>query len=149
MLYWANKGMRCNSSNALYFSFHDQIVKTDWYGRELRWVQVDVHGGDICYWNGKVYTGVWLKPTNKGEQWRGAIGVYDAETLKPLKLHKLDWHWGTDGAVRFAFCYTPNWMHSRQQPVLHLQGVVKFAELKDGKFTYISHYGVFDKEFKR
>ena len=48
----------CVSSNALFFSFHDQIVKTDWYGREQRWVQVDVHGGDICYWNGKVYTGV-------------------------------------------------------------------------------------------
>ena len=39
----------CVSSNALYFSFHDQIVKTDWYGREQRWVQVDVHGADgIC-----------------------------------------------------------------------------------------------------
>ena len=48
----------CVSSNAIYLSFHDQIVKTDWYGREQRWVQVDVHGGDICYWNGKVYTGV-------------------------------------------------------------------------------------------
>jgi len=43
----------CVSSNALYFSFHDQIVKTDWYGREQRWVQLDVHGGDICIWNGK------------------------------------------------------------------------------------------------
>ena len=249
----------CVSSNAIYFSFHDQIVKTDWYGRELRWVQADVHGGDICYWNGKVYTGVWLKPKSKGEQWCGAIGVYDAETLKPLKLHKLeDWHYGTDGitcldgviymcmgayapdktghknwygkfdaetlkpigepfivdhgedsscgsqnmttdgtyiyssyytkdetantpnlivydkdfkvvakhvygwnhgmdvvpggkdgAVRFAFCYTPNWMQSRQQPVLPVQGVVKFAELKGGKITDITRYGVFDKQIER
>ena len=248
----------CVSSNALYFSFHDQIVKTDWYGREQRWVQVDVHGGDICFWNGKLYTGVWLKPKEKGGQWCGAIGVYDAETLTPLKLHKLDWHWGTDGitcldgviymnmgryapdklghknwygkfkaetlepigepflvdhgedsscgaqnmttdgtyiyssyytldetantpnlivydtnfnvvakyvygwnhgmdvvpggrdgAVRFAFCYTPNWMHARQTPSLPMQGVVKFAELKDGRFMDISRYGVFDKQIQR
>ena len=38
----------CVSSNAIYFSCHDQIVKTDWYGREQRWVQVGVHGGDFC-----------------------------------------------------------------------------------------------------
>ena len=46
--------------------------------------------------------------------------------------------------MRFAFCYTPNWMMSRQQPVLPVQGVVKFAELKDGKFTDITRYGVFN-----
>ena len=248
----------CVSSNALYFSFHDQIVKTDWYGRELRWVPVDVHGGDICYWNGKVYTGVWLKPKAKGEQWCGRICVYDAETLKPIKSRTLDWHWGTDGitcldgviymnmgryapdklghknwygkfnaetlesigepflvdhgedsscgsqnmatdgkyiyssyytldetantpnlivydkdfkvvakhvygwnhgmdvvpggkdgAVRFVFCYTPNWMHAGQQPGLPIQGVVKFAELKGGKFADITKYGVFDKPLER
>ena len=54
----------CVSSNALYFSFHDQIVKTDWYGRFLK-------------------------------------------------------------------------------------RVVTFAELKDGKFTDISRYGVFDKQIER
>ena len=241
----------CVSSNAIYFSYHDQIVKTDWYGRKQAWAQVDVHGGDICYWNGKLYTGVWLKPKVKGEQWCGAIGVYDAETLKPLKLHKLeDWHWGTDGitcldgviymcmgayapdskfdaetlkpigepfvvdhgedstcgsqnmttdgtyiyssyytldetahtpnlivydkdfkvvakhvygwnhgldvvpggkdgAVRFAFCYTPNWMHSRQKPTLPMQGVVKFAELRDGRFMDITQYGAFNKQIER
>ena len=246
----------CVSSNAIYFSYHDQIVKTDWYGREQRWIQTEIHGGDICYWNGKLYTGVWLTP--KTEQWSAAIGVYDAETLKPLKLHRLDWHWGTDGitcmdgvvylnmgryapdklghknwygkfdaetlkpigepfvvdhgedsscgaqnmtndgkyiyssyytldetantpnlivydkdfkvvakhvygwnhgmdvvpggrdgAVRFAFCYTPNWMHSRQKPTLPMQGVVKFAELKNGTFSDITRYGVFDKQIER
>ena len=241
----------CVSSNAIYFSYHDQIVKTDWYGRELRWIQVGVHGGDICYWNGKVYTGVWLKP-EKGtnDPWCGAIGVYDAETLRPIRLRKFDWHCGTDGitcldgviylcmgpheqrryrghknwygkfdaetleplcepfivdhgeeancgaqnmatdgkyiyssyyvlseqahtpnlivfdtdfnviakyeygwnqgmdvlpggrdgAVRFAFCYTPNWMKSQEQPPLRVQGVVKFAELKDGRFSDLTKY---------
>ena len=56
---------------------------------------------------------------------------------------------GKNGAVRFAFCYTPNWMQSRQQPVLPVQGVVKFAELKGGKITDITRYGVFDKQIER
>ena len=56
---------------------------------------------------------------------------------------------GKDGAVRFVFCYTPNWLHARQQPGLPVQGVVKFAELKGGKFLDISRYGVFDKQIER
>ena len=79
----------CVSSNAIYFSFHDQIVKTDWYGRLLNRVPVDPHGGDICLWNGKLYTGVWLQPKVKGEKWCGAISMYDAETLALLKTQKV------------------------------------------------------------
>ena len=56
---------------------------------------------------------------------------------------------GRDGAVRFAFCYTPNWMHFRQKPTLPMQGVVKFAELKNGTFSDITRYGVFDKQIER
>ena len=80
----------CVSSNAIYFSFHDQIVKTDWYGRLLNRAPVDPHCGDICIWNGKLYTGVWLRPDNqKGEKERGAIYVYDAETLELLQARKV------------------------------------------------------------
>lgn len=250
----------CVSSNALYFSYHDQIVKTDWFGRFLARQEVSVHGGDICFWNGRLYTGVWLKPKKgTGEQWCGCICVYDAETLKPLKERKLsDWHHGSDGitcldgviymnmgryapdrlghrnwygkfdaetlesigepflvdhgedstcgaqnmatdgtyiyssyytidenagtpnlivydkdfkvvakhaygwnqgmdvvpggkdgAVRFAFCYTPNWMLPAQKPTLPVQGVVKFAELRDGKFRDLTRYGSFDKNIER
>ena len=47
----------CVSSNALYFAFHNQIVKTDWYGRLLKRADNLVkHTGDICYWNGRLYT---------------------------------------------------------------------------------------------
>ena len=80
----------CVSSNAIYFSFHDQIVKTDWFGRLLNRTPVDPHSGDICIWNGKLYTGVWLKPKTKGEKWCGAIGVYDAETLEHIKTQKVE-----------------------------------------------------------
>ena len=44
---------------------------------------------------------------------------------------------------------TPNWMMARKTPVLSVQAVLKFAELKSGKFTDISRYGVFDKEIER
>ena len=38
----------CVSSNAIYFSFHDQIVKTDWYGRFIKRAENLVkHQGDI------------------------------------------------------------------------------------------------------
>ena len=70
----------CVSSNALYFSFHDQIVKTDWYGRFQKRVEVDVHGGDICYWNGKLYTAVCIP---KDVPKRGRIDVWD-ENLKKV-----------------------------------------------------------------
>ena len=80
----------CVSSNAIYFSFHDQIVKTDWYGRLLGRTPTDSHGGDICIWNGRLYTGVWLAPDKeKGERACGAIYVYDAETLRLLKTRKV------------------------------------------------------------
>ena len=87
----------CVSSNAIYFSFHDQIVKTDWQGRLLRWTPVDVHGGDICIWNGKLYTGVARKPQAKGENWMPCIYVYDAETLKKIGEKRLPNEGGCDG----------------------------------------------------
>ena len=87
----------CVSSNAIYFSFHDQIVKTDWQGRLLRWTEVDRHGGDICIWNGKLYTGVARKPKAKGGKWMPCIYVYDAETLKKINELRLPNEGGCDG----------------------------------------------------
>ena len=81
--------------------------------------------------------------------------VYDKD-FKVVAKHVYGWNHGMDvvpggkdGAVRFAFCYTPNWMQSRQQPVLPVQGVEKFAELKGGRITDITRYGVFDKQIER
>ena len=256
----------CVSSNAIYFSFHDQIVKTDWYGRLLNRVPVDPHGGDICLWNGKLYTGVWLNPKVKGEKWCGAIYMYDAETLALLKTQKVKskdagvdgitcldgiiylamgatgkydsekkcgrtcWYgkfnaetlepigepfgedhgddsvcgsqnmttdgkyiysshythdeaertpnvvvhdkdtfkvvakytfgWnhgidvvpgGKDGAVRFAWVFTPNWIGRLcKKEKLPIYGIVQFVELKDGQvFDFTMHGGGYDKEIER
>ena len=70
-------------------------------------------------------------------------GKFDAETLKPIGEPFIVDH-GEDSS-----CGSPNWLQSRQQPVLPVQGVVKFAELKDGKFVDITRYGVFDKQIER
>ena len=76
-----SQGM-CVTSNAFYLSFHNQIVKTDWKGRFLKRVEAVPHGGDICYWKGRVYVGAWEPPAKKGAKGCTAIKVYDAETLK-------------------------------------------------------------------
>ena len=81
----------CVTSNALYFSFHNQIVKTDWKGRLMKRAEVPRHGGDICHWKGRVYTGVWEEPAKKSGKWCAVIKMYDAETLEPAKRRPDRW----------------------------------------------------------
>ena len=86
------------TSNAFFFSLHNQIVKTDWCGRFLKRVQVVPHGGDICYWKGRVYTGAWEPPKSKGAKGCTSIRVYDAETLEPVKERRMpEWQNAADG----------------------------------------------------
>jgi hypothetical protein len=88
----------CVTSNAMYFSLHNQIVKTDWYGRFIKRAQVTPHGGDICHWNGRLYTGVWEPPKKKGEKGCTSIKVYDAETLEQINERRMpDWQNAADG----------------------------------------------------
>ena len=88
----------CVTSNAFSFSFHNQIVKTDWKGRFLKRVEVVPHGGDICHWNGRVYVGAWEPPKKKGEKGCTAIKVYDAETLAPVQERRMpEWQNAADG----------------------------------------------------
>ena len=254
----------CATSNALYFAYHNQIVKTDWYGRFLKRVKVERHTGDICWWNGHLYTVVSVggkRPQPQGEpKINGAIqefdenltflrevtwadndhggdgitcldgviyvgmsalakpaipnrgfwiGKYDARTLKPLckpfavdpgfehswgpqnittdgkyiyvELYSLDetaktpcfivfekdsfkrvgqyvfgWRQGVDvvpggkdGAVRFIYCTTVNWMSAKIKPTLPMQALVQFAELKDGKIEDITRHCIFRKPLDR
>jgi glutaredoxin len=114
----------CTSSNAIYFSFHDQIVKTDWYGRLLVRTPTDPHGGDICIWNDRLYTGVWL-PRNKatGEKACGAIYMYDAGTLELLKIQKVK---SKDAGVDGITC---------------LDGVIYLAMGATGKYDPVTKSG--------
>ena len=87
----------CVTSNALFFAFRNQIVKTDWYGRYLGRVEVDRYCGDICAWNGLVYAGIWLKPRSAPERWCARICAYDATTLQPVKSRTIPWDRGVHG----------------------------------------------------
>ena len=66
----------CANSNALYFAYHTQIVKTDWCGHLIKRVEVERHTGDICLWKGRLYTALCHADTGKG---RGRIQVFDEE----------------------------------------------------------------------
>ena len=70
----------CVTSNAIYGTLHDGIYKFDWYGRMLMHVSADKHQGDICFWNGKLYTAVCIP---KDVPKRGRIDVWD-ENLKSI-----------------------------------------------------------------
>ena len=75
----------CATSNALYFAFHNQILKTDWYGRFIKRVEAERHTGDICWWNGRLYTVVSVGGRRKETpKITGAIQEYD-ENLTLLR----------------------------------------------------------------
>ena len=237
----------CANSNALYFAYHTQIVKTDWLGRFIKRVEVKRHTGDICLWRGKLYTAVCHDDTGQGrgriqvfdeelnflneqtfarpadgitcldgvlyvglgpagtkeQPFRGNwYGKFDAETLKPLcepfrldhgydcssgvqnmttdgtyiyanyycpdetadtpclivfdkdmnvkGAHLFGWRQGLDvvpggkdGAVRFIYCTTINWIGSATKCEIPVQALILFAELKDGKIRDISRHCIF------
>jgi hypothetical protein len=68
------------TSNAIYATLHDGLYKFDWYGHLLMHVSADKHQGDICFWNGKLYTAVCIP---KKVEKRGRIDVWD-ENLKKI-----------------------------------------------------------------
>ena len=72
----------CVTSNAIFATLHDGIYKFDWYGRVIMHVRADKHTGDICFWNGKLYTAVCGNQATPG--FRGRIDVWD-ENLKRIK----------------------------------------------------------------
>ena len=56
---------------------------------------------------------------------------------------------GKDGAVRFAWAFTPNWMNGKQEPMVPIYGIVQFAELKDGQVSDLTYYGGFSTFIER
>ena len=246
----------CAASNALYFAYHNQIVKTDWFGRFIKRVDVMRHTGDICLWNGRLYTVLChdddspipgriqvfdeeLNLVDEAQVPRDTDGMdgitcvdgvlyvglgsagtpdaphmgnwfcrYDALTLKPLcKPFRVDhgydcssgvqnlctdgnliyasvycpdetadtpcfivfdkdmnvkgtcvFGWrqgmdvvpgGKDGAVRFVYCTTLNWISSVTKRQLPVYALIQFAELKDGRIRDISRHCIFEKPLPR
>ena len=74
--------------NALFWSFTDTLVKTDFQGSVKQKVVVDDHHGDLCFIDGKIYVAVNLgefnKPAGKADSW---VYVYDAMNLALLHKH--------------------------------------------------------------
>ena len=57
---------------------------------------------------------------------------------------------GEDGAVRFIYSTTVNWIGGRKmKPQLPVQALLQFAELKDGKIEDITRHCVFRHPLKR
>ena len=56
---------------------------------------------------------------------------------------------GKDGATRFVYCSTPNWMKSREKPGLSVYALVLFADIKGDKVTDITRHCVFKNPMPR
>jgi len=79
------QGLSCDE-NAIYWSFTDRILKTDWNGKEIAEVPIDSHSGDCCLVNGKLYFSVLLRDRKKVAQKGGNSWIYVMSTdLKLLK----------------------------------------------------------------
>ena len=79
------QGICTNQKDAIYWSWTDEIVKTDLDGRIVKKVSAPSHQGDLCYHDGKLYVAVNLgefnRPAGKADSW---VFVYDGETLAEL-----------------------------------------------------------------
>lgn len=79
------QGICVDDEQSIYWSWTDQLVKTDSEGRIIYRIPVDNHHGDLCYHDGKVYVAVNLgkfnQPAGQADSW---IYVYDAASLEEV-----------------------------------------------------------------
>ena len=82
------QGICVDDEQAIYWSWTDQLVKTDSQGKIIYQIPVDNHHGDLCYHDGKVYVAVNLgkfnQPAGQADSW---VYVYDANTLEEVDRH--------------------------------------------------------------
>ena len=77
----------CASDDAFYLTQMRTLYKFDWSGKLLKKIPVVCHTGDICFWEGHVYTSVSVyQGPDKG---KGIIQVFDAD-LNLVREAKLD-----------------------------------------------------------
>ena len=86
------------------------------------------------------------------------IYVHDPETFKVVTKYKFGWNHGIDfvpggkdGAIRFAWVFTPNWTaKDKYDTRINVYGIVQFVELKDGVISDLTeHGGGFNKFIER
>ncbi|MBR3220728.1 MAG: DUF11 domain-containing protein [Kiritimatiellae bacterium] len=66
----------CASPRAIYLGRTHDIVKADWSGRIVKRVEAPNHTGDLCWWNGRIYSSI----ADRGERaGKGRIQVFDED----------------------------------------------------------------------
>ena len=86
------------------------------------------------------------------------VVVHDPETFEVVTKYRFGWNHGLDvvpggkdGAVRFAWVFTPNWTtQDKYDTRIHVYGVVQFVEVKGGQvFDFTMHGAGFNKYIER
>ena len=84
------QGISTDKKNSIFWSFTNELVRTDLKGKVLNRVKVLNHHGDLCFKDGKVYVAVNLGKFNElAGQEDSWVFVYDATNLKELGRYKV------------------------------------------------------------
>ena len=153
----------CASEDAIYLSHIAGIFKLDWEGNVIKHVKAEMHTGDLCYHDGKVYSvlGMW---GSGGKTKVCRLQVRDAElnfvAEKPLpELKGLDGVTVLDGIIYHGVGYSspvPRSSHSLgridiktleslPQVMFELPYQTHFCQQNlttDGKLIYMTFYSV-------
>ena len=82
------QGVCTDGRGALYWSWSDNLVKTDVQGRVLATMPVAYHHGDLCFQDGRIYVAVnfgkFNEPAGQADSW---VYVYDGDTLAEVARH--------------------------------------------------------------
>ena len=139
----------CCTDDAIYLTQMKCLYKFDWSGKLLKKKTVISHTGDICFWNGEIYTSVSVYGgPNKG---KGMIQVFDQD-LNMVRETLLDR--GTDGItildgvlylgmgsnhVPSKEAHRENWVGRFDPKTLKPLGERQIID-----FGYATHYGIQD-----
>ena len=84
------QGISTDQKKSIYWSFTNEMVRTDLKGKVLNRVKVLNHHGDLCYVDGKIYVAVNLgkfnRPPGQEDSW---VFVYNAGNLKEVARYKV------------------------------------------------------------
>lgn len=133
----------CASQDHLYLSHMKGIFKLDRNGKVLAHATTVSHTGDICFYNGKIYSAVAYY--DKARNGRGAIKEYSAD-LKELRTYELDNSsdgiTAMNGFLYFGIGPNPQKLHRGNKVAklpVDMSGKPEIFEIDHG---YPTHFGV-------